>query len=80
VGEQAQSLVWQGSVFSTWLLHCLQGVFYVARRFCALFQQHSTIERISHDNGVFGAPGCHMCTLACLSLLLTGCAASSHCR
>lgn len=54
-------MIWDDhDIFDGWgsypphLQNCpvFQGVFFIARKFFCLFQQHSTPERIYHDNGV----------------------------
>ncbi len=39
-----------------------QGIYYIARKFYALFQQHTTVERVATDNNVFGEFAWHSLT------------------
>lgn len=52
-----------------------QSMYFIARKFYALFQQHTTVERAYMDNGVFGEFGWHW--LSCLgpstALLMLDC-------
>lgn len=54
-----------------------QGVYYIARKFYALFQHHSTVERVPSDNGTFGLEGWHQvtCMGSSTALVLLDCRA-----